>query len=107
MQDDIVASLASRLGATELMANEARCAGTGRQIRISMDLYFQGMAWSQQGGRNPADIARARDFFERALALDPDNFDAVVGRACADAQAATGYYLDEKLPNASRQLRRT
>jgi adenylate cyclase len=93
MQDDIVASLASRLGA-ELMANEARRAERTPN-QDSMDLYFQGMAWFNKG-RNPADIARARDFFERALALDPDNFDAVVGRACADAQAATGYYLDEK-----------
>src|SRR3984885_12784441 len=93
MQDDIVASLASRLGA-ELMANEARRAERTPNPD-SMDLYFQGMAWFNKG-RNPADIARARDFFERALALDPDNFDAVVGRACADAQAATGYYLDEK-----------
>jgi adenylate cyclase len=93
MQDDIVASLASRLGA-ELMANEARRAERTPNPD-SMDLYFQGMAWFNKG-RNPADIARARDFFERALALDPDNFDAVVGRACADAQAATGYYLDEE-----------
>ena len=89
MQDDIVASLASRLGA-ELMANEARRAERTPNPD-SMDLYFQGMAWFNKG-RNPADIARARDFFERALALDPDNLDAVVGRACADAQAATGYY---------------
>jgi adenylate cyclase len=93
MQDDIVASLASGLG-TELMANEARRAERTPNPD-SMDLYFQGMAWFNKG-RNPADIARARDFFERALALDPDNFDAVVGRACADAQAATGYYLDEE-----------
>ena len=93
IQDEIVASLASRLGA-ELMANEARRAERTPNPD-SMDLYFQGMAWFNKG-RNPADITRARDFFERALALDPDNFDAVVGRACADAQAATGYYLDEK-----------
>ena len=93
MQDDIVASLASRLGA-ELMADEARRAERTPNPD-SMDLYFQGMAWFNKG-RNPADIARARDFFERALALDPNNLDAVVGRACADAQAATGYYLDEQ-----------
>jgi TolB-like protein/class 3 adenylate cyclase len=93
MQDEIVASLASRLGA-ELITNEARRAERTPNPD-SMDLYFQGMAWFNKG-RNPADIARARDFFERALALDPDNFDAVVGRACADAQAATGYYVDDR-----------
>src|SRR5271170_6445401 len=53
------------------------------------------MAWFNKG-RNPADTARARGFFERALALDPDNFDAVVGMACADGQVATGYYVDDK-----------
>ena len=93
MQDEIVASLASRLGA-ELMTNEARRAERTPNPD-SMDLYFQGMAWFNKG-RNPADIDRARGFFERALALDPDNLDAVVGMACADAQAATGYYVDDK-----------
>jgi tetratricopeptide (TPR) repeat protein len=29
------------------------------------------------------------------LALDPDNLDAVVGAACADGQAATGYHVDD------------
>jgi hypothetical protein len=46
------------------------------------------MAWFNKG-HNPADVERARGFFERALALDPGNLDAVVGMACADAQAAT------------------
>ena len=93
MQDEIVASLASRLG-VELMANEARRAERTPNPD-SMDLYFQGMAWFNKG-RNPADIARARDFFERALALDPDNLDAAIGLACADGQAAVGYYVDDK-----------
>jgi TolB-like protein/class 3 adenylate cyclase/Flp pilus assembly protein TadD len=93
MQDDIVASLASQLGA-ELITDEARRAERTPNPD-SMDLYFQGMAWFNKG-RNPADIARARDFFERALALDPDNFGAVVGRACADVQVATGYSVDDR-----------
>jgi TolB-like protein/class 3 adenylate cyclase/Tfp pilus assembly protein PilF len=93
MQDEIVASLASQLGA-ELITNEARRAERTPNPD-SIDLYFQGMAWFNKG-HNPADVARARDFFERALALDPDNLDAVVGMACADAQAATGYYVDDK-----------
>ena len=81
MQDEIVASLASQLGA-ELITNEARRAERTPNPD-SMDLYFQGMAWFNKG-RNPADIARARGFFERALALDPDNLDAAVGMAAAD-----------------------
>jgi adenylate cyclase len=71
MQDEIVASLASQLGA-ELITNEAR-----RAERVSnpdsMDLYFQGMAWFNKG-HNLDDLAKARDFFERALALDPNVF---------------------------------
>ena len=104
MQDEIVASLASRLG-VELITNEARRAERTPNPD-SMDLYFQGMAWFNKG-RNPADIARARGFFERALALDPDNLDAVVGMACADAQAAIGYYVDDKAERLATQSRQT
>jgi adenylate cyclase len=93
MQDDIVASLASQLG-VELMRSEARRAER-TPTPDSMDLYFQGMSWINKG-RNPADTARGRGFFERALALDPDNLDAAVGMACADVQAAVGYYVDDK-----------
>ena len=93
MQDEIVASLASQLGA-ELVTNEAR-----RAERVpapnSMDLYFQGMAWLNKG-RNPDDLARARDFFERALALDPGNLDAALGKAAADFQVAVSYSVDDK-----------
>jgi TolB-like protein/class 3 adenylate cyclase/Tfp pilus assembly protein PilF len=93
MQDDIVASLASQLG-VELMRSEARRAERTPNPD-SMDLYFQGMSWINKG-RNPADTERGRDFFERALALDRGNLDAAVGMACADVQAAVGYYVDDK-----------
>jgi TolB-like protein/class 3 adenylate cyclase/Tfp pilus assembly protein PilF len=93
MQDDIVASLAGQLG-VELITHEAR-----RAERVpspdSMDLYFQGMSWFNKG-RNPADTARARDFFEHAMALDPDNLDAAIGIADADVRAATSYFVDDK-----------
>jgi adenylate cyclase len=93
MQDEIVASLASQLGA-ELITNEARRAERTPNPD-SMDLYFQGMAWFNKG-RNPVNAARARGFFERALALDPDNLDAAVGMAAADAQAVFGYSVDDR-----------
>ena len=93
MQDDIVASLASQLGA-ELITNEARRAERTPNPD-SMDLYFQGMSWFNKG-RDPADTERARGFFERALALDPDNLDAAIGIADADVRVAVSYSVDDK-----------
>jgi adenylate cyclase len=93
MQDEIVSSLASQLRA-ELITNEARRAER-TPTPDSMDLYFQGMSWYNKG-RNPANTARARGFLERALALDPNNLDAAAGMACAEVDAATGYYVDDK-----------
>jgi TolB-like protein/class 3 adenylate cyclase/Tfp pilus assembly protein PilF len=106
MQDEIVASLASQLGA-ELITNEARRAERA-PTPDSMDLYFQGMAWLNKG-RNPGNVERARSFFERASALDPDNLDAAVGLAAAEVQGATGYYVDdraERLASAEANLNR-
>ena len=80
MQDEIVASLASQLG-VELITHEARRAERA-PAPDSMDLYLQGMAWYNKG-RNPADIDRARGFFERALALDSNNLDAALGKVMA------------------------
>jgi TolB-like protein/Flp pilus assembly protein TadD len=98
MQDDIVASLASQLGA-ELITNEARRAER-TPAQDSMDLYFQGMAWYNKG-RNPDDVARALGFFEHALALDPGNLDAALGKAAADAQLAIGYRVDDRAERLS------
>ena len=106
MQDEIVASLASQLGA-ELITHEARRAERA-PTPDSMDLYFQGMAWLNKG-RNPGNVERARSFFERASALDPDNLDAAVGLAAAEVQGATGYYVDdraERLASAEANLNR-
>jgi len=106
MQDEIVASLASPLDA-ELITNEARRAERA-PTPDSMDLYFQGMAWLNKG-RNPDDVARSRGFFERALALDPGNVDAALGKVAADVQAAVGYSVDdrtERLASAEANLNR-
>jgi TolB-like protein/class 3 adenylate cyclase/Tfp pilus assembly protein PilF len=93
LQDDIVASLASQLGA-ELITDEARRAERTPNPD-SMDLYFQGMAWFNKG-RNVENMANARSFFERALALDPANLDAFLGTAAADVQTALGYFVDDR-----------
>ena len=93
MQDEIVAALASQLGA-ELIADEARRAE--REINPnSMDLYFQGMAWLNKG-LTAEYMERARGFFERALALDPKNLDAFLGVAYLDVQTIAGYRADNR-----------
>jgi TolB-like protein/class 3 adenylate cyclase len=93
MQDEIVARLANQLG-TELVAAEARRAERAPSAD-SMDLYFQGMVHANRGS-NPEYIGQARRFFERALALDPANIEALVGIATADARRASYLMTDER-----------
>ena len=80
-QDEIVARLAGALN-TQLVAAEARRAEKTTNPD-SMDPYFQGLAWLNKG-MSPDNIAQARSFFDRALAADPDNVDALVGSARVD-----------------------
>jgi TolB-like protein/class 3 adenylate cyclase len=82
MQDEIVARLAGTLSA-QLVAAEARRAERAPDPD-SMDLYFQGMACINRG-ETLANAAQARDFFARALALDPGNVEALVGSAFVDS----------------------
>ena len=79
-QDEIVSQLANQLR-PELIAAEARRAEQEADPD-SMDLYFQGVEWFNKGGID--NIERARGYFERAVALDPTNIDALVGAARAD-----------------------
>ena len=81
MQDEIVARLAGTLNA-QLVAAEARRAEQAPTPN-SMDLYFQGLAWLNKG-MTPDNVAQAREFFDRALSVDPDNVDALIGSARAD-----------------------
>jgi TolB-like protein/class 3 adenylate cyclase len=92
MQDEIVARLAGTLNA-QLVAAEARRAER-TPSPDSTDLYFQGMAWFNKGLR-PDTLARARGFFERALALDPGNLDAELGTAQVDAHLGFSYLIDD------------
>jgi TolB-like protein len=81
IQDEIVAHVANALS-VQLVAAEAR-----RAEKVpdpdSTDLFFQGMALVNKGYA-AVNMAPARDFFERALAIDPGNVDALVGSAIVD-----------------------
>jgi hypothetical protein len=78
MQDEVVARIANTRNA-QLYADEARRAERSPS-NDSMDLYFQAEAWGNRGITSEA-MARAQDYFERALGLDPANVDALVGLA--------------------------
>jgi TolB-like protein/class 3 adenylate cyclase len=93
MQDEIVASLASQLN-VELITDEAHRAEQTPNPD-SMDLYFQGMSWFNKGW-NAQNMSQARGFFERALALDPGNLDALLGTDAVNLQVAAGYETDDR-----------
>jgi TolB-like protein/class 3 adenylate cyclase/Flp pilus assembly protein TadD len=93
MQDEIVARLAGALDA-QLVAAEARRA---EQVPTpdSMDLYFQGLAHANRAP-NPDNMTQARRFFERALALDPGNIEALVGMASVESATAAVLITDDQ-----------
>ncbi len=99
MQDEIVSRLANTLNA-QLIAVEARRAQRSPRPD-ALDLIFQGMAWFN-GGLTPEKMKQARSFFERALALDPGNIEAIVGMARADASAGASLMTDDRLTDFTR-----
>jgi TolB-like protein/Flp pilus assembly protein TadD len=81
MQDEIVSRLANTLNA-QLIEAEARRAERSPHPD-ALDLCFQGKACANKGTTSEH-LAQARSFFERALALDPGNIEALVGVAMID-----------------------
>ena len=93
MQDEIVSRLANRLG-QELAAAEARRAGHSPNPD-SMDHYFLGLALFNKG--YTADLFdKARSHFDRGLDLDPDNVDALVGRARVDVVSVASWLSEDR-----------
>jgi TolB-like protein len=93
MQDEIVARIANTLNA-QLVAAEARRAERA-PAPDSLDLYFQGEAWVNRGVTFES-LSKARSFFERALALDPANVDALAGMAQVEANFAISLSTNDK-----------
>jgi TolB-like protein/class 3 adenylate cyclase/Tfp pilus assembly protein PilF len=93
MQDEIVARIANTLNA-QLIAVEARRAERA-PAPDSMDLYFQGQVWVNRGITFES-LTNARSFFERALALDPANVEALVGMAQVEANFAISLSTSDK-----------
>src|SRR5271166_3827665 len=105
MQDEIVARLAGALN-TQVVAAEARRAEQA-PTPDSMDLYFQGLAWFNKGF-TPDNVARARSFFDRALSVDPNNVDALIGSAHADVdEGASNFVTDPMAAFAAAEAKLT
>jgi TolB-like protein/Tfp pilus assembly protein PilF len=94
MQDEVVSRLANTLDA-QLITAEARRAENSLRPN-SMDLFFQGKAcWNK--GLTLEYMAQAHDFFERALTLDPDNIEALVGTAQVNNALGAGLFTNDRV----------
>jgi adenylate cyclase len=81
LQDQITARLARSLN-IELIQAESRRSETDRTTNPdAMDYNMRGWATFYAPPRTKMQIARAQELFESALRLDPDNVDAMIGKA--------------------------
>jgi TolB-like protein/class 3 adenylate cyclase len=94
MQDEIVSRLAGSLNA-ELIAAEARRAERSPHPDAT-DLCFRGAAWVNRS-RTPEHMAQARGFFERALALEPGNVEALLGTARVNFAIGSNFLTDDRI----------
>ena len=93
MQDEIVSRLANALDA-QLIEAEARRAERSHHPD-AIDLCFQGRH-SLNKGLTSENLAQARRFFEHALTLDPENVEALFGKASIDLSTATTFMADDR-----------
>jgi TolB-like protein/class 3 adenylate cyclase/tetratricopeptide (TPR) repeat protein len=93
MQDEIVSRLANTLG-TQLVAAEAR--RSERALHVdAVDLLFQGVAWIYKGIA-PEHTSQAQSIFDRALALDPENADVLVGSVAVDLAKGLHFMTEDR-----------
>jgi TolB-like protein/class 3 adenylate cyclase len=98
MQDAIVSRLAHTLG-DQLVVAEARRAERSLHPD-AMDLTFQGQACLYKG-TDPKHLTQARDFFERALAIDHRTVGALVGIATVDQRMGASLLTDDRAASFS------
>jgi TolB-like protein/class 3 adenylate cyclase len=93
VQDEIISRLARPMGAQVVIAEARRSERS--QDPDAEDLNFQGFAHLHQGP-NLEHLTQARSFFERALAIDPQNVRAMVGLASVDLTLAGSLTTDDR-----------
>jgi len=94
LQDEIVSRLANTLN-SRLTDEEARRSEQSPHPD-SMELYFRAKALLNKAG-TPEHLARAKSIFEQALALDPQNIEAMVGTAAADWMGIAAFMSDDRI----------
>jgi TolB-like protein/class 3 adenylate cyclase len=93
MQDEIVSRLANTLNAQLVEAEAQRAEHSPHPD--AMDLYFLGRA-SLNKGQTLENLTQAHGFFERALALDPGNVEALVATALVDCSIGGSFLTDDR-----------
>ena len=92
MQDNIVARLAGQLGAQLV---EAAAQRAERSLDPdSMDLYFRARALMNRGSTAEY-LKPAEALLEHALALDPNNVDALAAKGWVDMDLGAGFMTDD------------
>src|SRR5260221_9950577 len=86
----------SQMGPEELRVLAAEARRAERSLHPdAMDLRFQGSSWWNKG-MTAEYMAQARGFFERALTLDPENIEALVGIAAVDVACAAFFMVNDR-----------
>jgi TolB-like protein len=93
MQDEVTARIAVALNAPLIEAEARR--GERSLHPDALDLYFQGRHVLNQG-LTFKHVALAGRFFEKALALDPENIEALVGIANIELLGVTSFMVDDR-----------
>jgi TolB-like protein/Tfp pilus assembly protein PilF len=93
LQDDIVARLASQLGA-QLIEAEARRAEHSPDPD-SIDLYFRAKALMNRGSTAEY-LKPAEALLQRALQLDPNNVDALAANGWVNMDLGAGFMADDR-----------
>ena len=90
LQDEIVSQLANTLRA-KLTADIAARA-EAKPNEGSTDLLFQGITWFNKG-YTPENLAKAREYLQRAVDADPNNLTALQWMAGVDMTIAVNYQV--------------
>jgi TolB-like protein len=93
MQDEIVARLSNSLNTQLITAEARRAERTPRPD--SMDHYFQGMAWLNKGFK-PEYLSRSESCLGKALWLDSNNVEALVGIALVNCLMVGLHFSDDR-----------